>query len=130
MNISRPKGSILGVTISGRSLHAVLIQDGPDGPEVVRRFARQLASSAAGSEVELPGSMNEAIDDDSPVGDFTIQFGGGSPGSELFLSSEFQGVEGSTSDSDGGGTVSATVETFDLEVSEILAECAEAGLPD
>ncbi|MDX1740379.1 MAG: hypothetical protein R3178_03760 [Rhodothermales bacterium] len=131
MNISRPKDSILGVTISGRSLHAVLIQDGPDGPEVIRRFARQLASSSVGADVELPGTMNEALDDDSPVGDFTIQFGnGGSSGSELFLSSEFQGVEGATSNDDGGGTVAAPLETFDMEVSDILTECAEAGFPD
>ncbi|MDX1740614.1 MAG: hypothetical protein R3178_04935, partial [Rhodothermales bacterium] len=131
MNISRPKDSILGVTISGRSLHAVLIQDGPDGPEVIRRFARQLASSTVGADVDLPGTMNDTLDDDSPVGDFTIQFGnGGSTGSELFLSSEFQGVEGATSDDDGGGTVAAPLETFDMEVSDILNECAEAGFAD
>jgi hypothetical protein len=131
MNISRPKDSILGVTISGRSLHAVLVQDGPDGPEVLRRFARQLSSSSIGSSVELPGSANESLDDDSPVGDFTIQFGGAnSSSSDLFLSSEFQGVEGATSDDDGGGTVNATLETFDIEVAEILNECAEAGFPD
>ncbi len=131
MNISRPKDSILGVTISGRSLHAVLIQDGPDGPEVLRRFARQLSSSAVGTDFDLPGSMNESIDEDSPVGDFTISFGGDSASSsELFLSSEFQGVEGATSNEDGGGSVSAPLETFDIEVGDILHECSEAGFPD
>ncbi len=131
MNISRPKDSILGVTISGRSLHAVLVQDGPDGPEVLRRFSRQLASTPVGGEVSLPGTMNEAIDDDSPVGDFTIQFGSGSnSGSELFLSSEFQGVEGGKGGDDSAGSLNAPVETFDMEIQEILEECSEAGLPD
>ena len=125
MNISRPKDSILGVAIAGRSLHAVLVQDGPEGPEVIKRFARQISSSV-GAEVELPGS--EAVDDDSTTSDFTIQFGGGTGSSDLFLTSEFQGVEGGRDD--GAGGLDAPVRTFDMEIQDILSECAQTGFPD
>ncbi len=128
MNISRPKDSILGVNIAGRSLHAVLVQDGPDGPEVIKRFSRQL-STAVGAEIDLPGSA-ESVDDDSPVGDFTIEFGGGSSSSELFLSSEFGAGEGIGGGGEAGGGVDAPVRTFDQEIQEILGECGEIGFPD
>ncbi len=131
MNISRPKDSILGVTIAGRTLHAVLVQDGPDGPEVIRRFSRQLTATPIGGAVDLPGSVPIAEDEtDSSVEDFTIQFGGGGSGSDLFLSSEFAGLEGSGGDASGGGGAGTPVQTFDLEIREIMAECAEAGLAD
>lgn len=127
-----PKDVVLGVTMSGRSLHAILLQDGTKGPEVLKRFSRH-ASASIGSDVSsTPGATmagtGSDFQDDSGMSDFTIKFGGGNASSsELFLASEF-GAEGGGLDSVKSD--SAAVNSFELELEEILGEVRDMGYPD
>lgn len=121
---------VLGVAATGRAVHAVLIENGPDGPTVVRRFSRQRTVTAIGYDdgaAKPAGAQKEQFGNATPSDDFTIEFGDGSnssSGANLFLSSEFGGVE--ESDTDDAGHVA----TFELELSDILSEMVDAGFAD
>lgn len=127
---SRSAERVLGISATGRAVHAVLLQTGPDGPEVVRRFSRQRTAAATGfEEVTAPAAApKENFGGSGAADDFTIEFGDGSgsaAGPNLFLSSEFGGVDEPDSDDVGGH-----VATFELELSDILSEAHDAGYGD
>ncbi|MDX1546190.1 MAG: hypothetical protein R3247_04345 [Rhodothermales bacterium] len=123
---SRKKSKqILGVMVTGRSVHAALLEDGPEGLRVVRRFTRQRSTRQGPSPTALP----EMQPSDDPT-DFSVQFTdtGGSSLENMFLGSEFGGIEGGGFDLEGERT--ATVTSFAVELGDILSEIAEAGLPE
>lgn len=120
---------VLGISATGRAVHAVLLQTGPDGPEVVRRFSRQRTASV--NAFDEPAAQTIAPKEhfgSDDVEDFTIEFGdgsGASGGPNLFLTSEFVGIEEADADDFGG-----QVATFELELSDILSEAHDAGFGD
>lgn len=120
---------VLGVAVSGRAVHAVLLQTGPDGPQLLRRFSRQrtarFAAAQPGVAAPVPDLPGEGGDD------FTLKFGDGAGGSELFLSSEFGGLAagGLTGDAVGGDAAGPDP-SFQIELEDILAECRDAGFAD
>lgn len=119
---------VLGIAATPRAVHAVLLEQGPGGPAVVRRFSRQraLTAPAYGETVRQPLEQKK----EQPVGggdDFTIEFGDGSPSSSnLFLNSEFGTID---EDGDNGASASAA-QSFDFELADILAEVKDAGYGD
>ncbi len=112
--------------VTSRTVEAVLLQPTDEAPVILRRFTRQRGDEL-GTKMGAAASHHPDLAEDTTVDDdFTIQFGGSQPGgTELFLSSEFAGLE-------GGDDASATHEpaTFDLELTDILAECRDAGYAD
>ncbi|NND71651.1 MAG: hypothetical protein HKN43_08730 [Rhodothermales bacterium] len=120
-----PKDFVLSVMVSGSSLHAVLLQDGDKGPEILRRFSKH-ASASVGADTGGMTGPGQEMPDDAGMGDFTIKFGGASNSSELFLASEF-GADGAgdKSHSDQG-----IFTTFELELEDILADCRDMGYSD
>jgi len=113
----------LGVMITSKAVHAALLESGPDGPKVIRRFMRPRTSRIPTAQTALP----ELQDPDDPT-DFSVQFSEGSPSMEnMFIGSEFSGLEFSRQD-DGEQKDQAV--TFALELGDILAECRDAGYPN
>ncbi len=118
---------ILGVMATGRLLDAVLLRAGESGPEILRTFRRHRSTSYA--TVETADMAVDAAD--STSSDFTIQFGDTSSPGELFLSSEFEGVEADPSMAEMGEAASTAVQpAFDMELNDIIAECEAAGYTD
>jgi len=118
------KGSkqILGVMVTGRAVHAALLESGSEGLKVLRRFMRQRTSRFSAAQSALPDLQGP---DD--VTDFSIQFSesGSSSMENMFLGSEFGGIEAGQ---EGFGVEQANqVTTFALELGDILAECRDAG---
>ncbi len=122
----RSKEYILGVTASDRAVHAVLVQDTPDGPVIIRQFER----SRTGQESFTP-LMPEL--NDSRDNDFSFKIGDESAApSPIFLAAEFGG-SGNTASEDSLGSVTGTGkpgQLFDLELLDIVAECRDAGYDD
>ncbi len=113
----------LGVMITGRAVHAALLESGADEPKVIRRFMRQRTSRFSAAQNALPELQNP---DDAT--DFSVQFSEGASSMEnMFIGSEFSGLEFSRQD-DGGQKDQAA--TFALELGDILAECRDAGYPN
>ncbi len=133
MQKKRSSDLVLGVMVTNRMLHAVLMQGEGESVRVLRRFTRQRVTK--GSQAGLMSSVPELQEDASSAGDFTIQFGdgttGGGGGENLFLSSEFGGGGGVSglmdSEEDVAGGISST---FVLELGDILAECKDVGYED
>src|SRR5690606_7657706 len=125
--IIRKTDRVLGVAVTSRTVHAILLEKGSDGPEVVRRFSRQRAVPTTG--FEEPVAQPTAHKKESIGGgeDFTIEFGGGNAAaSNLFLSSEFGGLEENGDEDDA----SAQALGFDFELGDILSECSDSGYDD
>ncbi|MEM8485654.1 MAG: hypothetical protein AAF564_08890, partial [Bacteroidota bacterium] len=120
---------VLGVMVTNRMLHAVLLQAEGESVRVLRRFTRQRVTK--GAQAGIMTSVPELQEDASSGGDFTIQFGDGTDaGSNLFLNSEFGGGNASglmDSEEDMAGGISST---FVLELGDILAECKDTGYED
>ena len=118
---------ILGVMVTSRMLHAVLMKQGADGAKIIRRFTRQRVTRAtqAGMLTNVPELQEETTGDN----DFTIQFGDGNENANnLFLSSEFGGVSGLM---DEGDELTTSIgSNFVLELGDILAECKDTGYED
>ncbi len=110
---------VLGVTVAGRTIYAVLLKREADGVEVVRRFTRQRVARFASMQQGVPEVKGQEAG-----GDFSIQFGGGGAATP-FLKAEFD-LSG-----DGAGNEQLPPATlFVMELSDILAECKEAGYGD
>jgi hypothetical protein len=119
---------VLGISATPRAVHAVLLEQGSAGPEVVRRFSRQRAVAAATGYEEGAHYPSEPKSETIGGGDdFTIEFGdGNASNSNLFLGSEFGVV-----DEDGdSASAAAAVASFDFELGDILAEVTDAGYGD
>lgn len=129
MQKKRSSDLVLGVMVTNRMLHAVLMQGEGENVRVLRRFTRQRVSKA--SQAGLMSSVPELQEDASTGGDFTIQFGDGNAATDnLFLSSEF-GAGGMSGLMDAEEDVSGGISsTFVLELGDILAECKDTGYED
>lgn len=115
---------ILGVMVTSRAVHAVLLEAGADDANVVRRFMRPRARGGASSPTALP----EMQSDDAT--DFSVQFTDTSSGMDnMFLGSEFGGAEAASALGQEGSK-SDQPSTFMLELSDILTECKDAGFAD
>ena len=122
MQKSKSSELILGVMVTSKTLHAVLMENDGGSARVVRRFTRQRVSRSA--QAGLMTSVPE-LQESSNTGDFTIQFGDNADAAgNLFLKSEF-GAANSTPD--GGDEIGGFSSTFVLELGDILAECRDAG---
>jgi len=125
--MKKTKEYVLGVMETGRVLDAVLVHATPEGPEVLRTFRRHRTASYA--TTETAGMTVDA--DESTGADFTIQFGESSGSGELFLASEFEGLEADANHADIGDSNASSVQpAFDMELADILAECEAAGYTD
>lgn len=129
MQKKRSSDLVLGVMVTSRMLHAVLLQGEGDSVRVLRRFTRQRV--AKGAQTGIMSSVPELQEDAASGGDFTIQFGDGTEGgSNLFLSSEF-GAGGVNGLMEGGEDLAGGISsTFVLELGDILAECKDTGYED
>ena len=125
--MSKQKGSkhTLGVMITGRAVHAALLESGTDELKVIRRFMRQRTSRFSAAQTALPDLQdnNEGIE-------FPVQFSeSGSGGMDnMFLGSEFGGLDIGRTDEFGDPKDQSS--TFVLELGDILAECRDAGYPE
>ncbi|RMF64191.1 MAG: hypothetical protein D6746_01985 [Bacteroidetes bacterium] len=120
------KALVLGVAVNNRSVDAVLMREGEEGPEVLKTFRRSRNASFVTAELNDAALM---ADETTSSGDFTIQFGEGEDSAtNLFLASEFDGLEPTdTTGEAGAGNDASSRNTFDFELVDILAECADAG---
>lgn len=126
MKIRKTQEYVLGFAASATDVDAVLLHNGPDGPELIRTFHRSRTSGHfSNADLEAPGLGEESGADFS----FTLSEGE-TVDNSLFLSSEFS-VDGDDEPADLGGadfTVPSNGATpFDLEALEIMAECEAAG---
>lgn len=126
----RKDSAILGVSVTSRAVHAVLVAEGEDGPEIVNHFVRQRSTRFAGSQQGLPmgaPAFQESINE----GDISVQFGQGINTQDLFFSSEFSGFDAGVG-GDGSSAEAATqqVATFALELADIISACEAAGYED
>ncbi|MFQ5569475.1 MAG: PilN domain-containing protein [Rhodothermales bacterium] len=111
---------VLGVMVTSRTIHAILLETGSDGLTVLRRFMRPRTSRFSTTQTALPDLQNSEDDND-----FSIQFSSGSSVENMFLGSEFGGLEVSGGETEGEQKELAA--TFVLELGDILAECREVG---
>jgi len=126
MKLRKTQEYVLGVAASASEVEAVLLHNGPDGPELVRTFHRSRTSGHfMGADLDMPQVEEESGTDFS----FTLSEGDTADNS-LFLASEFN-VDAPGEGSDTGGadfTIPSSGATpFDLEVLEIITECEAAG---
>ncbi|MBO6575342.1 MAG: hypothetical protein JJ896_08005 [Rhodothermales bacterium] len=121
MKLGSSKDLVLGIAVTYRAVHGVLVRDTPNGPEVVRHFDRP-RSATDSSAMESGGSAQQEfhyVEDNDPDVAFASA---AADHSSLFLSSEFSDTEVIN-----GEVAPSTVE---IELTDILDECAEAGYPD
>ena len=117
---------VLGVMVDARLVQGVLLRIGADGVEFVRRFTRQrTAVAGVGAETALPG-MGGELPEVEEGDDYSVQFGEGKSSNALFLESEFGDLERTGA----GEAVEKEPELFSLELSDILAECRDAGFEE
>src|SRR5690554_4642915 len=117
----------LGIMVTSRALHAVLLGEQEEGPVVLRTFTRQRTprAGAAAQAHPMHATQDNALPEAEEATDFTIQFGSSPSGgsSDLFLASEF----GSLDAGDDDGELRLQASTFVLELADVLAECRDAG---
>jgi hypothetical protein len=131
MKTSRSAENVLGVTVTGRSVHAVLIENGNEGAAVKRRFMRHRNARYAGAPQPALAAGLPDLQDEASGHDFSIQFGDGVGASnDLFLSSEFSHAEPLRDDRGAPAEQVAAGQTFEYELSEIVEQCREAGYRD
>ncbi|HET6568180.1 MAG TPA: hypothetical protein VFG50_09460 [Rhodothermales bacterium] len=123
---------VLGVMVTSRMLHAVLVRAEANGPVVVQRFVRHRNSRQGMAAATLTPSMANLVpelQEELSGNDFTLQIGEGAGGSgnanDLFLRSEF-GEKGGLS-GDGTGEAAERAANFMYELSEVLDECRKLG---
>jgi hypothetical protein len=121
MKLGSSKDLVLGVAVSFRSVHAVLVRQTSEGTEVIRHFDRPRSGLGL---TGAPPSEFQYVDE----GDPDVSFSSGAVGADsagIFLSSEFEEADASAQGA-GEALVPSTIE---IELSDILDECEEAGYP-
>jgi hypothetical protein len=121
----RAPGAYLGVYVTQGAVYGALVQDGGDGIQVLRRFARQ-RSAQGGEAHDFSGFTADTATEDT--GDVQIKFGQGNDlGGDLFLDSEFGDLAnlGELDDNLSGPKQQATPVVFELK--DLLDECTTAG---
>lgn len=131
MKTTRPADLALGIAVTTRAVHGVLVEHTADGPRFVRRFTR--ARNGAPAAYTSPAAALAFAGDDAP-GDVLHVGDGKGAGGELFLASEFGhltasssgAVAGATAATAAGYSVGAESELVTDQIAEILAECRDA----
>lgn len=122
MKLGSSKEFVLGIAVTYRAVHGVLVKNTGDAGEVIRHFNRprtsvdNLSSSAATKEFHY-------VEEADP--DVNFASGTDADGGSLFLASEFDASE---VPGVGGETIAPS--TIEIELTDILDECAEAGYPN
>ena len=128
----RGQGSapVLAVFVTPQTVYGLLMRDGPDGYEVIRRCTRQratgLTSDGLVSAQEL--AQQSATPETAKQEDFTLTFGEGSGmTNDLFLESEFAGLGPDDAAATGGpasvGGPARETRPIVLELKDIIEEC-------
>ena len=126
----RGQGSapVLAVFVTPQTVYGLLMREGADGYEIIRRCTRQratgLTSDGLVSAQEL--AQQSATPGTSGPEDFTLTFGeGGGVADDIFLEGEFAGLTDDTAASGAQGTVAQARETrpIVLELKDIIEEC-------
>ena len=129
----RGQGSapVLAVYVTPQTVYGLLMRDGPDGYEIVRRCTRQratgLTSAGLVSAQEL-AQQGAATPGTAPPEDFTLTFGEGRgvAANDLFLEGEFAGL-GADDGTAGAGASNAAqareTRPIVLELKDIIEEC-------
>ncbi len=119
----------LGIKVSADALHAVLLERTEEETTVQFRWS-STQSDARGDDLPFdePGGMSPDVEEESD--DVTIQFGEeGGGGGDMFMGSEFDDIDGgdeALGAPDGG----REVWNFQVELDDLLDECAERGYED
>lgn len=124
MGKPRSSDAILGISVAGRTIHAVLVEKRESGPAIVKQFARQRSHQPSLAAAAVANRVPELQDQSSS--DFTLEFGDtpASMGSnDFFLSGDLDG-EGAE-----GAPGASAAESIAGELSELLNECKAVGLP-
>lgn len=120
----------LGIMVSADALHAVLLERTDEETMVQFRWSSS-QSDAAGDELPFdePGEATPGVEDESD--DVTIQFGdeGGGGGGDMFMGSEFDDIDAGE-DAIGAPDEGPDVWNFQVELDDLLDECAERGYED
>ena len=125
----RGQGSapVLAVFVTPQTVYGLLMREGPDGYEIIRRCTRQratgLTSDGLVSAQEL--AQQSATPETAGSDDFTLTFGeGGGVADDIFLEGEFAGLD-DAAPSGSQGTVAQARETrpIVLELKDIIEEC-------
>lgn len=125
---SKKSDRVLSVAATARTVHAVLLETGPDGPEVVRKFSRQRAVAAGAYEATVPKPSGKKEAAMGGGDDFTIEFGDGSSSdNNLFMSSEFGAIQ---NDGEEGNADISQAASFEFELGDIISEAGDAGYDD
>ncbi len=112
---------VLGIAVSSRTIHGVLVESTPEGPRLLRRLTRTRGEALMPSAVTATSSAFVLADgaDDAPG---TLHIGDTAGGGELFLTSEFSSLTNAV----GGRKPSpAHVTQHELITNEILDMVAE-----
>ncbi|MCS3641886.1 SPOR domain-containing protein [Salinibacter ruber] len=119
----------LGIMVSADALHAVLLERTDEETSVQFRWSSG-SSDARGGDLpfEEPGDMTPDVEEESD--DVTIQFGdgGGGGSDDMFMGSEFDDIDGGSEAL--GGDEGGEAWNFQVELDNLLDECAERGYED
>ena len=119
----RRGGTVLGVYVSPTTVYGILIGENAGRYGVLRRFARQ-RSEQSGDTPELDLSNSPIPELDAGDADVSFEVGDGA-GGDIFLASEFSGLDVSDQEFTPPEHQKATPVVF--EIKDILDECAAAG---
>jgi len=121
----------LGIMVSANGLHAVLLERTDE--ETVVQFRISSAQMDQG-DPDLPFDESDEMApgmEEEPDDDVTIQFGDdGGGGGDMFMGSEFENIDGGTSDDLGAMDDEGGTRNFQAELDDLLEECAERGYED
>lgn len=124
---SKNTDRVLSVAATARMVHAVLVERSPDGSEVLRKFSRQRAVTAGFDAPVTKSSKKKEAALSGGGDDFTIQFGEGNSADNLFLASEFGGMQG---DGEAGDADGSPAPSYEFELGDILSEVIDSGFDD
>jgi hypothetical protein len=130
MASSRTFQYALGVALTARTVHAVLLEQSANGPKVVRRMKRQRSGRTAsvGQHAHAAAAWEApvAVPEGASGSDFTIDFGDGSGSDDMFLGAEFT-ADAKKAVTDSASASAPRPQTFPLELLDILSECRDQG---
>ncbi|HYE58093.1 MAG TPA: hypothetical protein VD948_06290 [Rhodothermales bacterium] len=125
---------VLGISVSGRTLHGVLVERTPEGARLLRHLTRTRGEALAPTSVAAMATAGTfaLADGDDNTGEF-LQIGDSGNKSELFLGSEFASLgltSNSATQTPASGKKAANVvppqELFVNELLDMMAEVRDA----
>jgi hypothetical protein len=124
MKLGSSRDIVLGIAVTYRAVHGVLVKRTPEGSDVLRHFDRPRSIT---ENMQSGGSTDfQFVEEVDPE----VNFITGTPTNDagtLFLASEFDGADPT---GEPAGFEAVGPSTIEIELTDILDECAEAGYPD